>query len=1318
MTSAIFALLLSAQPHRSEMVLKDGWESFRTSTLSSQVPRAGWQKATLPNIEFVPAPGPRTVIWYRRILDVPASGRVFLQFDSAGKGATLFVDGVQIDRWFDNFSPREIEITQAVKGKKQVEIALRCGDKGELYADGYIAPPGATDADRAGKLIWPVGGYTDSMGIVLPVRLRVRPETHLKDSASRVVTSVKKGTISVTGLANGAMAGYEVRLSARDKSGQVRVLGQAEVKSDGTWSLSTAFRSPKLWSPESPHLFTLTAELAAKGGPVMDRSHVRFGFREVHIEGPNFYLNGVRRNLLATSTWPTTLPIEPKELRRRMLAVKASNANTFRPHIGPWQKEVREIADEIGLMLVEEGPMYTDGSGMYGYKDPRFWQNYKEVIAGLYQWSFNHPSVVMWSLGNEILFMGNQSRDPDLPKKQGDLARFAKQLDPTRPVTFEADIDPDGAYDVIGLHYPHELPAQHAYPVITDWLGTGKQTDAQGGMLGTTSTSFKWDRKKPLYIGEYLWVPFGDYSPGTVYFGPEAYSNRDKFNSSARHRSWYDQTIAYRRAGVTGVSPWTAFGFGIATENPEGMATQTEFYKPIAAFPRYRALRGFGGNEVELAYDVFNDSPLPRQMVLRLEVPGASVMSKGLRLNPGENETVSFRVVLPKAASRQVVRGKVSLVEGQKVHDQRQVPLEVSPQTALKGSGGRTLVQIKKAADLAALSDKDPNSTLVVIAAGLLDPMKPSEAGSLPVVGASALDLSVLKDFVKKGGRAVVLEQKSLASLGLPVQTVDHMSTMAFADLANWPSLKFWGRDMIVARQQILRSGRSGLRSLASSGGQQSLAQSPASTLRYGQGQFTFVQALAGAKLQEDPAAAAAVQKAIDFTASQPLGRKGRVAFVGLNDLLLNKLKSINLMVESANDLNQSEALSGVVLASGSLPSWLAARIKSDGLPVLWFAGDEKAYKAAHSDLGHQMVKFTPGSHAKSWKGHDPLLTGITAEELLWTTQPQGWDRQMTVLAGTSSGIFTLPAVEGKGVKVSAAKFTGTVIERDSESVVIRRKAPLSAKVSVSSGGWTPIDIEGESLKGGIVSLMVNDVHQEHLIFKKGTTRTWVNLPRGQASISFKVENAADWAEDDAAFRLVSVIINPPVKVPSDLKFLAGPGTAAAWKKGSSQVVALTLKTELMSGNAVKSERLLGALCANLGMEFTIPETSGGDALPLELFKVESGPYNTAQSGMLELRSTGSAVAEIFAAQAGTYSIEVQAESSIAAGVFSEFAVEIDGKEVGRAICTRGELTSYTLKGITVSAGRKQVRVRFTNDASSGSEDRNLFIRRIAFARN
>ena len=150
----------------------------------------------------------------------------------------------------------------------------------------------------------------------------------------------------------------------------------------------------------------------------------------------------------------------------------------------------------MGLLIVDEAAVYTDETGFYGYTDPRFWENYRRHVAGMIRRDRNRASLVMWSLGNEILFMNAQRFDKDLPKKLGELARYAKTIDPTHPYTFEADLDPDGAYDVIGLHYPHEMPWNRDYPNTTDWLGRRIEAEAGGGMLGQASGDFFWDRKE------------------------------------------------------------------------------------------------------------------------------------------------------------------------------------------------------------------------------------------------------------------------------------------------------------------------------------------------------------------------------------------------------------------------------------------------------------------------------------------------------------------------------------------------------------------------------------------------------------------------------------------------------------------------------------------------------------------------------------------------------------------------------------------------------------------------------------------------------
>ena len=127
----------------------------------------------------------------------------------------------------------------------------------------------------------------------------------------------------------------------------------------------------------------------------------------------------------------------------------------------------------------------------------------------------NRASLVMCSLGNEIVFMGMAAVRQGPAEEAGRAgAVMPGRSIRTHPLTFEADLDPDGAYDVIGLHYPHEMPQQRDYPNTTDWLGRRKERPRRPAACSGSRASggFFWERKKPLYIGEYLWVPQQDYS--------------------------------------------------------------------------------------------------------------------------------------------------------------------------------------------------------------------------------------------------------------------------------------------------------------------------------------------------------------------------------------------------------------------------------------------------------------------------------------------------------------------------------------------------------------------------------------------------------------------------------------------------------------------------------------------------------------------------------------------------------------------------------------------------------------------------------------
>ena len=117
------------------------------------------------------------------------------------------------------------------------------------------------------------------------------------------------------------------------------------------------------------------------------------------------------------------------------------------------------------------------------------------------------------------------------------------------------------------------------YPVI----GNHEQEDP---IDVTYLRDFYWDKKKPLYIGEYLWVPQQDYSAGTIFFGDDAYLDREAYHNKAKLQAWIYQTIAYRRAGVSSICPLSCFRHGVIVDELSRpfYEAQKELFRPVVAY--------------------------------------------------------------------------------------------------------------------------------------------------------------------------------------------------------------------------------------------------------------------------------------------------------------------------------------------------------------------------------------------------------------------------------------------------------------------------------------------------------------------------------------------------------------------------------------------------------------------------------------------------------------------------------------------------------------------------------------------------------------
>jgi len=201
----------------------------------------------------------------------------------------------------------------------------------------------------------------------------------------------------------------------------------------------------------------------------------------------------------------------------------------------------------------------------------------------------------MWSLENEILHCGGDGLSASAEQELAKLGLMVKALDPTRPITYEADLDPDGVADVLGLHYPHE------FPDFVDWPDTAYWMDQPITRTWMPGGQWIWDRQKPLYIGEYLWVPDSAAQVFTVLFGDPAYTDAPGYRNQAKELTWRMQTEAYRDYGVSAFCPWTMFEDPAASGTPLALNTnlnalyqaQAAAYHPNAVFVKEYDTRFF-----------------------------------------------------------------------------------------------------------------------------------------------------------------------------------------------------------------------------------------------------------------------------------------------------------------------------------------------------------------------------------------------------------------------------------------------------------------------------------------------------------------------------------------------------------------------------------------------------------------------------------------------------------------------------------------------------------------------------------------------------
>jgi beta-galactosidase len=214
--------------------------------------------------------------------------------------------------------------------------------------------------------------------------------------------------------------------------------------------LSATVKNPLKWTAETPNLYTLELSLADPSGKVIENVSCKVGFRDVRIEGGQLLVNGkpVRLRGANRHEWdPRAGHVMNEELMRRdIVLMKQANINAVRTAHYPNTPRWYELCDEYGLYVMDEANIETHGVRGWLASQPDWYASYLDRAIRMAERDKNHPSVIIWSLGNESGYGPNFSA----------ISGWLREFD-TRPIHYEGAQDPvknPWAVDMIARFYP------------------------------------------------------------------------------------------------------------------------------------------------------------------------------------------------------------------------------------------------------------------------------------------------------------------------------------------------------------------------------------------------------------------------------------------------------------------------------------------------------------------------------------------------------------------------------------------------------------------------------------------------------------------------------------------------------------------------------------------------------------------------------------------------------------------------------------------------------------------------------------------------
>jgi beta-galactosidase len=525
LATILLAPVLAAAQSQPRQILQftEGWRFLQSDALGAQSPTfddSAWKTVTLPHDWSIAGPVeenapsraaggffPAGIAWYRKTLTLPSVPKdklTYIVFDGVMANSDVYCNGTLLGHHPYGYTSFYYDLTPNLHAGANT-IAVRTDTSQQPASRWY---PGA-GINRQVRLITTSAVHIAPWGTFVTT-----PNVSAEQAAIHVSTTVwdRMGrdanlSLSVALIApDGRILQTFVSKSSLRLHHKPGVLYRTR-EMVGNLDAETTITTPDRWDLDHPDLYAVRATLLENGKPI-DGEVVTFGIREFHFD-PNqgFFLNGVHHKIygvaLHSDAGALGAAVPLAAWQRRLIALRSLGVNAIRTAHNPPAPEFLDLADRMGFLVMDEMfDCWTVAKNPYDYH--LYFKEWSlRDTADTVRRDRNHPSIILWSAGNEI----HDTPKPDIaiPILKSLVDTFHAN-DPTRPVTqalFRPNVSHDydnglaDLLDVVGQNYrENEILAAHAQKPTRKIIGTENTHDRNQWIAM---------RDHPEYSGQFLW---------------------------------------------------------------------------------------------------------------------------------------------------------------------------------------------------------------------------------------------------------------------------------------------------------------------------------------------------------------------------------------------------------------------------------------------------------------------------------------------------------------------------------------------------------------------------------------------------------------------------------------------------------------------------------------------------------------------------------------------------------------------------------------------------------------------------------------------